>query len=186
MSGIEDEIREKDVMISLTSKMVMEIYMALVMTVLVTVMEMKCQEVHYKHNYALIKWKLSLHALQGPIKISRGEVAQTIYDWILVKTVAFDFKITSRSRGRRSIAVLSDIGGYRCCSIGNAMFSIYLGIKLFFQKIDFAKENSFLEKTFLTNVLFKTKEFDLSPEQTNFINIWTNGEKTEIAYRFMV
>ena len=30
------------------------------------------------------------------------------------------------------------------------------------------------------------KEFDLSPEQTNFINIWTNGEKTEIAYRFMV
>ena len=85
-----------------------------------------------------------LHASQGPITISRGEVAQTIYDWILVKTVAFDFKITSRSRGRRSIAVLSDIGGYRCCSIGNAMFSIYLGIKLFFIKIDFAKENSFL------------------------------------------
>ena len=64
---------------------------------------------------------------QGPITISRGEVAQTIYDWILVKTVAFDFKITSRSRGRRFIAVLSDIGGYRCCSIRNAMFSVFLG-----------------------------------------------------------
>ena len=64
---------------------------------------------------------------QGPIKISRGEVAQTIYDWILVQTVAFDFKIKSRSRGRRFIAVLSDIGGYRCCSIRNALFSVFSG-----------------------------------------------------------
>jgi len=64
---------------------------------------------------------------RGPITISRGEVAQTIYDWTLVKTVAFDFKIKSRSRGRRSIAVLSDIGGYRCCSLRNAMFSVMIG-----------------------------------------------------------
>ena len=45
MSGIGDEKGEKDVMINLASKMVMEIYMALVMAVLVTVLEMKCQEV---------------------------------------------------------------------------------------------------------------------------------------------
>ena len=135
MSGTEDnlqnttkEIRRKGVVFSLASMVVMEIYMALVMA-LVTVMEMKFPEVYYKHNYALdLNLNLfHLNPFQGPITISRGEVAQTIYDWILVKTVAFDFKITSRSRGRRFIAVLSDIGGYRCCSIRNAMFSVFLG-----------------------------------------------------------
>ena len=79
-------------------------------------MTITCNKKKYNHLY-----------IQGPIPISRGEVAQTIYDWILVQTVAFDFKINSRSRGRRSIAALSDIGGYRCCSIRNAMFSVFSG-----------------------------------------------------------
>ena len=63
----------------------------------------------------------------GPIPIRRGEVAETIYDWGLTKTVAFDFKITKRSRGKKMIAVLSDLGGYRCCSFRNALFSVSLG-----------------------------------------------------------
>ena len=65
--------------------------------------------------------------LSGPITISRGELAETIYDWLLMKTVAFDFKINKISRGRRFIAVLSDLGGYRCCSIPNALFAVYSG-----------------------------------------------------------
>ena len=72
----------------------------------------------------------------GPITIGRGEQAETIYDWLLVKTVAFDFKINKLSRGRRFVAVLSDLGGYRCCSIPNALFAVYTGIKLFFLTSD--------------------------------------------------
>ena len=63
----------------------------------------------------------------GPITIGRGEQAETIYDWLLVKTVAFDFKINKLSRGRRFVAVLSDLSGYRCCSIPNALFAVYTG-----------------------------------------------------------
>ena len=70
---------------------------------------------------------LSKIFISGPITIGRGELAQTIYDWLLVKTVAFDFKINTLRRGRRFIAVLSELGGYQCCSIPNALFSVFTG-----------------------------------------------------------
>ena len=95
----------------------------------------------YSHVINIFLFKL------GPFPIIRGEVAKIIHDWGSTRTVAFEFKINSRSRGRRKItvlsslllsswallsgrrmiAVLSDLGGNRCCSYRNALFSVSLG-----------------------------------------------------------
>ena len=107
----------------------MERVMVMVLVMVLVMVGMNYQEVI--HNNVFEKRNHIFLHIQGPIPISRGEVAQTIYDWILVKTVAFDFKIISRSRGRRFIAALSDIGGYRCCSIRNALFSVFSGNQTF-------------------------------------------------------
>ena len=93
----------------------------------------------YSHVINIFLFKL------GPFPIIRGEVAKIIHDWGSTRTVAFDFKINSRSRGRRKkvvlsslslssgrrmIAVLSDLGGNRCCSYRNALFSVSLGSQI--------------------------------------------------------
>ena len=98
--------------------------------------------------------------------------------------MAFDFKIKSRSRGRKSIAVLSDIGGYRCCSIRNAMFSVMIGNQILFSSViiqnlleKFVIIQNLLEKLSLKDFNRK-KEFDLRLAEIDFVNIWTNEGKT--------
>ena len=71
----------------------------------------------------------NIHLSIGLVTIKAGMVVERVFDWFLVNTVAFDFKINSRGSGKQSIAVLSDLPDKRCCSRRAAMFSVMLGAR---------------------------------------------------------
>lgn len=115
----------------------------------------------------------------GPITIGRGELAETIYDWLLVKTVAFDFKINKISRGRRFVAVLSDLGGYRCCSIPNALFAVYSGNQTFLLNL---RQMPVVSIFAIFNQMSALSEkvrnwIQLRLAQGNCLNTWEDKEK---------
>ena len=66
----------------------------------------------------------------NPITIEKGKLAKQILQWFRSKTVTFDFKVSRGGRGKQYIAVLSDRRERRCCNINNAMFIVYLGVRM--------------------------------------------------------
>ena len=69
----------------------------------------------------------------GPRSIRKGLLVQPIYDWLIVRSLSFDFKITGGSRrGRRgrtkTVAVISAESRRRsCCSAKNATLGVWIG-----------------------------------------------------------
>ena len=66
----------------------------------------------------------------NPITIEKGKLTKRIFDWFRSKTVSFDFKISRVGRAKQYIAVLSDRREQNCCNINNAMFIVFLGVRM--------------------------------------------------------
>ena len=81
---------------------------------------------------------LSCVLTDGPRSIRKGLLVRPIYDWLIVRSLSFDFKITGGSRRRRrgrtkTVAVISAESRRRCCSAKKATLGVWIGESVHFQ-----------------------------------------------------
>ena len=76
-----------------------------------------------------LSFGLEMILSKGTLSIRTGLLARPIYDWYLLRSLSFDFKI-SKGGGRRTrtVAVISDEARKRsCCNAKKAILGVWIG-----------------------------------------------------------